>query len=208
MIPPFSKMKGRCPGMGIFLACLFVFMSPGWGQETGSGFEKYRLLLQRQPFLPSGIKQPGPADVAGKNSTLSFTGFVISGDKVMIGIEDKAQNKSYLLTEGQVEEGISLAEVHLDQKYVTVQANGQVMRLDLASPEIAGAAPIQVVPSYPGMQPMQVPFPGMPSSPMMQPGQMPLIPPILNPSPNQNPIAPGTQPETQPRRRIIIPRRN
>ncbi len=170
-------------------------------------FERYRSLITRQPFMPKSGKSAG-GEIASKPTGLRFTGFVISGDKVMVGIENAPQNESYLLTQGQTENGITLGELHLDQKYVTVQVNGETRRLDLVPFEPSGVAPSSGAPAFTGVPGVQGGQPGTPFVPGFQPGQTPVIPQILNPGQNQNPLPPGMSPDNQPRRRIIIPRRN
>jgi len=171
------------------------------------GFDRYRPLITRQPFMPKSSKQVSLGDNSAKRADLEFTGFVISGGKAMVGIYNKPAQESYLLKLGETQKGLSLSELHLDQKYVVVLYNGEPVKLDLTTMTTADAAmPVPIMPSgIPGM-----PSANIPGYPGMVPNQPPIISPILNPGQNVIQPAPGMQP-VQPdmqRRRIIVPRHN
>lgn len=120
----------------IFLGFIGTISGVCFGVET-DGFEKYQTLIQKNPFLP---KSDGLKPVLKKSETgnYRFTGFVVRGEYVRVGIENITSNRSYLMAAGEkIEEDpshmvLAIKEINVKEKYVTINANGESLRLDLS----------------------------------------------------------------------------
>ncbi|MFZ4695271.1 MAG: hypothetical protein ACOYMV_09115 [Verrucomicrobiia bacterium] len=105
---------------------------------------KYDALVARQPFVPRAAAATAKGSGGGR---YRFTGFVILGEKVRAGIENIAQNKSWLLAPGETVEELTLREIEVKEKRVVVMVGSETLRLDLS--EASAGAPA-VVPQPPG----------------------------------------------------------
>lgn len=122
------------------LASLLVIPCSGVAVPAGEA-GRYEALLARQPFMPKAGSAPAVKSAAA--GSYRFTGFVILGDKVRAGVENVAQNKSYLLGPGDSQDDLTLKEVDVKQKRVVLSAAGETFRLELAEPSAAAPAVAQ-----------------------------------------------------------------
>ena len=121
----------------IFSGFIAVISSACFGVETDRdrGFEKYQALIQKNPFLPKS-EALKPVLKKSETSNYRFTGFVIRGDDVRVGIENLTSNRSYLMAAGdKIEEDpshLAIKDIHVKEKYVTIYVNSEPLRLDMS----------------------------------------------------------------------------
>ncbi len=138
--------------VGFFFAVGFGVVTFCWAKSSEEGLERYQTLIKRQPFLPKS-ETTSSSEKAVKPGSYRFTGFVIMEDSVRVGIENVLQNKSYLLKPGEMEDGIILKDINMREKYATVVAEGEEIRLDLVD---------KVTVTSPAASPYSYPYPGPP----------------------------------------------
>jgi hypothetical protein len=144
-------MNGRRRNFLNWIAGGIVLLSGGLGWSADAGFEKYTALIRRDPFVS---KTGGASSVVRSSATSSyrFTGLIVIGTKTLVGIENVAGNRSYLLNVGQETDGLVVKEVEAKEKRAVLMANGEMMTLSLvdasmALPAGAPAAAAAAVPS-------------------------------------------------------------
>jgi hypothetical protein len=127
------------------------------------GMERYQNLIARNPFLPKAAAPVIPT-TASPTATYVFNCYfsIPNANVTRIGILNTAENKPYLLSPGEVQDGIQVIEYQIDEhvkeKSATISVNGETMRLLLA--EAPSHAIVPVNPSIPSeLSPPQGPSP-------------------------------------------------
>jgi hypothetical protein len=162
------------------LSGMALLLSAGFVWSADADFEKYSVLIRRDPFVSKG---GGSSSVVKSSATSSyrFTGLIVIGNKTLVGIENVAGNRSYLLSVGQDTDGLVVKEVEAKEKRVVLMANGEMMTLSLVDTSV------------------------------VSPGVMPVAAPAAAPSPIVSTVTAGSimnQTSAVTRRRIIVPKRN
>jgi hypothetical protein len=103
-------------GLGLFLAATATWAGP---QIT---YERYQIILDRKPF--GAVPPPAPIERNKEPENLFAQTFRISAlvkqenGTIQVGLTDSHGNKSYILTEGQSENGIELVYADYDKEEV------------------------------------------------------------------------------------------
>ncbi len=151
-------------------------------------------LKTDSPFLPPGYNTPTaapappPPQVNGPLAKqLEFKGLINLGGTYRFSIFNKQTQRSYWLTQGESQEGISINNFNADSQSVVVSMNGRSEQLSLMS---ASDAPLPVKTSMP-TQPSKATASKQPN----------ILPPGL-PTNNNN-----SSSKVPPRRRVILPKK-
>jgi len=134
----------------LILGTLFVTTGLGGNEKdvaAEDGLEKYQKLTDRNPFVPKSQKPKMLMKAA--DSEYIFAGFMVMGDLVRVGIEDKRRGKSYLLEQGESEDGIVVKEIDLEKQRVVFAANGNTISLNISPPSSGTGQPVRIIPPAP-----------------------------------------------------------
>lgn len=137
--------------MPLILGTLFVTTGLGENEKgvvTEDGLEKYQKLMDRNPFVPKSQKPKMLMKAA--DSEYIFAGFMVMGDLVQVGIEDNRRGKSYLLEQGESEDGLVIKEIDLEKQQVVLVANGNTISVNISPPSSGTGQPAgRIIPSAP-----------------------------------------------------------
>lgn len=156
-------------------------------------------LKTNSPFLPPNFNKPTevappPPQVNGPIAKqLEFKGLINLGGEYRFSVFNKQDQRSYWLTEGQGQDGISISSFDADAQTVVVNMNGRSEQLTLMS---ASDAPLPVKASMPHAN-------KTPNRGANTPQRPNILPPGL-PTNNSN----NTRSKVPPRRRVILPKKN
>lgn len=125
MILPVS----RCPSQILFAALALAVV--GAAEATPES------LLRNSPFLPAGNVA---AVAAPQNGRLELRGIVALEGKTRFAVFDTANNRSVWLAVGESDSGLRVTAYDATSEAVTVEFEGQSVRLTMKEPQIVNVA--------------------------------------------------------------------
>lgn len=113
-----------------------ILFSAAIGWSAQADFDRYQLIIERHPF---GDEPPGddmvqvlPSQSFARGMRLSML-FEGPDGKMRAGIIDSQSKKNYILTIGEIENGMELIEADMDTSEAQLRNGNEVARLKLAN---------------------------------------------------------------------------
>jgi hypothetical protein len=127
---------------------LFLVATAAWA-EPQTSFERYQVILDRKPFgNPPPVVQEQPVQTIPPEQsfarTIRMSALVEQDDgSIRVGLFDSQGNKSYLLAEGESENGIELVSADYENEEAVLRKGSEMAVLKLSSGEIQALSPQQ-----------------------------------------------------------------
>ena len=126
---------------------LFFSAAAAWAEPQAS-FDRYQPILDRKPFGNPPVAPPEPEVVIPPEQsfarTIRMSALVEQDDgTIRVGLIDSQSNKSYLLAEGETENGIELVSADYENEEAVLRKGSEMAVIKLSSGEIQALSPQQ-----------------------------------------------------------------